>query len=82
MLEPSVFAQGQTEGDSDEWRQILDAMTNRANKSFKRVAVMFENGNAYLHSPRNSDDPYSYVIFQDEIDRWIARAHKILDAYK
>lgn len=82
VLEPSLFNQGQPEGDSEEWRQILDAMTNKTNKSFKRVAVMFENGNAYLHSPRNSDDPYSYVIFQDDIDRWIMRAHKILDAYK
>jgi len=81
VLEPAVFNQGQPEGDSEEWREILEAMHLRKNKSFKRVAVMFENANAYLHSPKNSDDPYSYAIFANELDRWIAQAHKILDAY-
>lgn len=81
VLAPTKFGLGQPEGDSEEWRAILDAMAHRTNKSFKRVAVMFENGNAYLHSPKNSDDPYSYVIFANELDRWIPQQHKILDAY-
>lgn len=82
ILEPHSLGQGQPEGDSEEWQEILAAMANRTHKSFKRVAVIFEGGDAYLHSPRNSDDPYSYTIFADKLDQWIDQAYKILDAYK
>ena len=81
VLAPGKFGFAQPEGDSEEWREILEAMHLRKNKAFKRVAVMFENGNAYLHSPKNSDDPYSYVIFANELDDWIMQTRKILDAY-
>lgn len=74
---------GQPEGSTEEWRKILIAMKERQKLCrFRRIGMEFDaDGNVWFWSPRNSMDNRSAMVPASDVDAWIARAEKILDAY-
>lgn len=73
---------GQPEGSGEEWREILTAMKERRRFSFRRIGVEFDaSGNAWFWSPRNSMNHQAAEVPAAEVDAWIARAEKIVEAY-
>lgn len=73
------YQSAQPEGTAEEWREVIEAIKNRRNVSFRRVSVRFDSGFFSFTSPRNSIVDCEAILTPSEITDFVAQAESVLD---
>lgn len=77
---PSWWYTGTPEGTADEWRAIINAISEKRNLSFKRVGVWFDDDKVcHFYSPRNSIEMTECRLPTDKQADFVSQAHELLN---